>query len=126
MTSLIEGVLGKESYYSLFQQHHLAIVELFVRQRTGFLSPDAEVRNLASNVLIALAWAGHLDKFITHVSPVFSYSSLERLETLEALLIQEFDKISHYDLLYFSEITKGLAGTFDERDRASRESLLEL
>ncbi len=77
-------------------------------------------------MLVALAWSGHLDKFITHVSPVFSYSSIERLETLEALLIQEFDKISHYDLVYFSEITKGLAGTFDDRNKGCRESLLEL
>jgi len=76
--------------------------------------------------LVALAWSGHLDKFITYVSPVFSYSPLERLETLEALLTQEFDKISHYDLVYFSEITKGLAGTFDERNKECRYSLLEL
>ena len=87
MTSLIEKVLGRESYYSLFQSHHLAIVEIFVRQRTGFLSPDTQVRSLASNVLVALAWAGHLDKFISQVSPVFNYSSLQKLETLEALLI---------------------------------------
>jgi len=102
------------------------LVNIFFLQRSGLLSSDLEVRKLANNVLVALAWSGHLDKFIPHVTQVFNYQAIERLDKLESLLEQEFDKISHYELMYFSEITKGLTGTFDERDMTCRESVLEL
>lgn len=64
MTNLLESLFSRETYYDLFFKHHAILVEMFVMQRTGILSADDEVRKLASNILIAMAWSGHLDKFI--------------------------------------------------------------
>lgn len=57
------------------------------------------------------------------MSKIFNYQALERLDHLEALLVAEFDKIGHYDLMHFSEVTKGLIGTFDQRNKSCREAL---
>lgn len=73
MTDLLQSLFGRERYYGLYLKHHAFLVDLFVVQRTGILSADEEVRRLASNVLIAMAWSGHLDKFIKPMSKIFNY-----------------------------------------------------
>ena len=35
---------------------------------------------------------------------------------LEKIFIEEFDKISYYDLMYYSEISKDLLNVFSARD----------
>jgi hypothetical protein len=78
MTKMMEHTL--KDLYSLYQLHHASLVQMFVLQRTGILSPDQEVRKLASNVLVAMAWAGHLDKFVQQSSAIFNYSAIEKLD----------------------------------------------
>ena len=73
MTDLLQALFGRENYYGLFLKHHAFLVDLFVVKRTGILSADEEVRRMASNVLIAMAWSGHLDKFIKPMSKIFNY-----------------------------------------------------
>lgn len=48
--------------------------------------------------------------------PIFNYRPIEKLEKLEELLESEFEKISHYELMYYAEISKDLFGVFDEKD----------
>ena len=50
--------------------------------------------------------------------PIFNYRPIEKLEKLEVLLEHEFERISHYELMYYSEISKNLFGVFDERNAA--------
>lgn len=126
MTNSLEKVFGHQNYYSLFQLHHWSLVDCFLRQRTGILSPDAEVRSLASNVLVAMAWAGHLDKFIQHMVPIFNYRPIEKLEKLEELLESEFEKISHYELMYYAGISKDIFGVFDEKDVQCKKKVLAI
>lgn len=80
MTDKLQSILTTQAYYSLFQQHHECLVEVFLKQRTGILSPNQEVRHLAQNVLVTMSWSGHLDKFLQFVGPIFNYSAIERLD----------------------------------------------
>jgi hypothetical protein len=41
---------------------------------------------------------------------------LEICQKLEKIFLDEFDKISFYDLMNYSDITKDLLSTFKERD----------
>ena len=41
------------------------------------------------------------------------------LNKMEVLLQQEFDRISHYDLMFFSEMSKDLLKLFGPRDAQS-------
>lgn len=58
--------------------------------------------------------------------PIFNYKPIEKLEKFEQMLVNEFEKISHYELLYYSEISKNLEGLFDGKDAASRTSIFQL
>ena len=60
---------------------------------------------MAINVLIQLAWSGHLETIIVSMGPILNYKPIEMIEKLENLFISEFDKISHYDLVLYSEMT---------------------
>lgn len=48
--------------------------------------------------------------------PVFNYKPVEMLDKLETLLKAEFDKISHYDLLFYAGITREMAQMFKDKD----------
>ena len=38
------------------------------------------------------------------------------LDKMEELLKSEFDRISHYDLMFYSEMSKDLIQIFDKKD----------
>jgi hypothetical protein len=43
---------------------------------------------------------------------------------MEKLLQNEFEKMSHYDLMFYSEMTKDMQGFYKEKDETSiRQSL---
>ena len=48
--------------------------------------------------------------------PVFNYKPIETLDRLETLFRNEFDRISHYDLLFYSEMTKDMLLIYREQD----------
>jgi len=59
-------------------------------------------------VLALVGWAGLLERVISEMMPIFNYKPVEMLDKLEKLLINEFNKISHYDLMFYAEITRDL------------------
>jgi hypothetical protein len=63
------------------------------------MSPNRTVSKVAVNVLTMLGWAGELETILIEISPVLDYKPIEMLEKLENLYLQEFDRISHYDLM---------------------------
>jgi len=48
--------------------------------------------------------------------PIFNYKPVEMLDKLEKLLISEFDKISHYDLMFYAEMTRDMIGMYKDKD----------
>lgn len=95
-----------------------------MRRRTGILSENAAVRHIAKNLLVLLSWAGQLEKVLANVGPIFEYKPIQMLNKMEALLKQDFDKISHYDLMFYSEVSKDLLKLFGDRDKVSEDSAL--
>jgi hypothetical protein len=58
--------------------------------------------------------------------PIFNYKPVEMLDRLETLLNNEFDRISHYDLLFYSEMTKDMLSMYKEQDeKATKQTLCE-
>lgn len=51
--------------------------------------------------------------------PIFDYKPIQMLNKMEFLLHQEFDRISHYDLMFYSEMSKDLFKLFGKRDETS-------
>lgn len=98
-------------------EHCEFIVNHYLLERTGILSPDPTVRQIGVNVLALLGSEGLLDKVLPQMMPIFNYKPVEMLDKLETLLNSEFDKISHYDLLFYAGITRDMAGMFDEKDK---------
>lgn len=88
----------------------------YLLERTGILSPDPTVRAIAVNVLALLGSEGFLDRVLPPMMPVFNYKPVEMLDKLETLLKAEFDKISHYDLLFYAGITREMAQMFKDKD----------
>jgi len=64
--------------------------------------------------LILVSWAGLLDELIPQMIPVFNYKPIETLDRLETLFRNEFDRISHYDLLFYSEMTKDMSQIYKD------------
>ena len=58
--------------------------------------------------------------------PIFNYRPIEKLEKLEELLESEFEKISHYELMYYAGISKDLFGVFDEKDVQFKNNVLAI
>ena len=112
----LECLMTKDTLHNLFRVHADRMNEQFLRRRTGILSPDLMVRRLAINILICLGWAGQLDKMLPHMEPIFNYKPIQMLDKMETLLKQEFDRISHYELLFYSEMSKDLLQIFKEKD----------
>ena len=106
--SVIEKLLTRERVAELFQTNVDRFIDQFVRRRTGILSDNSKVRHIAKNILVMLSWSGGMEKLLPHMVPLFDYKPIEMLNKMEVLLQQEFDKIQHYDLMFYSEMSKDL------------------
>jgi len=58
--------------------------------------------------------------------PIFNYKPVEMLEKVEKLFIAEFDKISHYDLMFYAEMTRDMLGMYSEKDTKCIKQILNL
>jgi len=93
-----------------------ALVQHYLLDRTGILSPDTTVRQIAVNILALMGSEGLLDKILPQMVPIFNHKPVEMLDKLEKLLLQEFDRISHYDLMFYAEMTRDMQGMFRDKD----------
>ncbi len=48
---------------------------------------------------------------------VLNYKPLEMAQKLEKIFKEEFEKISFYDLMMYSEVSKDLLHVFDDKDK---------
>ena len=113
----IEAGLAKCGTY--FERSSKTIVEECLFKRSGILSPEKLVRTTAANVLICMGWSGHLALYISHMKPVFNYKAIEMLDKMEALFrTGTLDRVPHYELTFFAEMTKDLLKVFHPKDKA--------
>lgn len=49
--------------------------------------------------------------------PIFNYKPVEMLDKLEKLLVSEFDKISHFDLMFYADMTRDMLSSYQEKDK---------
>ena len=108
----------------MFDQHSDAIIEQFLKQRSGILSENLRVRQIAKNILIFFSWTGFMEKLLPEMTPIFQYKPIQMLNKMEYLLKQEFDSMSHYDLMFYSEISKDLLKVFGTKDVATVKKAL--
>lgn len=108
--------ISKMPFKAMVEDNCDVLINQFLKERTGILSPDTTVRQIAVNVLGLMCNAGFLSKILPEMMPIFSYKPVEMIEKLEKLLVSEFDKISHYDLMFYAEITRDMLGMYKEKD----------
>ena len=85
-----------------------------------------KVRNIATNILTCVGWAGFLEQILANVEPLINYKPIQMLDKFEQLLNQEFETISHYDLMAYADLTKGLLKMYDSSDEKITEKALRL
>ena len=123
---VLEKQITEEKLQSLFEQWIDQMIEQFLKRRTGILSDNSTVQHIAKNMLVYMSWAGKLEQVVKEMVPIFEYKPIQMLYKMEALFKQEFDTISHYDLLFYSEMTKDLLRMFASRDETSIKVALRL
>ena len=97
------------------------LVNFAIIERTGILSPDLTIRATAVNIATILGSYGQLSLIIGHIATILNYKPFELATKLEAVFREEFDRISHYNLLYYADITKELLVIFNEKDEAIQQ-----
>lgn len=113
-----------DHYLHMFNKCKDQIIKRFLKDRTGILSPNESVRKIAANVLICLGTTGFLNHLLPQVGPILNYKPIEMLDKLETLLQAEMDKIPHFQLMYYSEITKDLFKIYNTKDDDSIKKAL--
>ena len=120
----LEKVLTRDKVRDMFMGHSERIIEQFLKRRTGVLSDNSKVRHMAKNVLILFSWAGQMESLLPEMVPIFDYKPIQMLNKMEGLLHQDFDRISHYDLMFYSEMSKDLLKLFASRDAITERQAL--
>ena len=110
----------------MLHQNADALITQFLKERTGILSPDLTVAKIAENVLRLMGAEGCLHKILPEMMPIFNYKPVEMLEKVEKLFIAEFDKISHYDLMFYAEMTRDMLGMYSDKDAKCIKQILNL
>ena len=107
---------GKLSNYFVSTQTEL--VEYAIRSRSGILSPNPVLRGMAINIGVALSSQKLITAFIDDIATIMNYKPLEMAQKLEKIFLEEFERISFYDLMMYSEVSKNLLNVFKDRDMA--------
>ena len=71
---------------------------------------------MAVNIGVALAHQNLITSLMPDIIKVLNYRPLEMTQKLEKIFKEEFDRISFYDLMMYSEVSKDLLNVFNERD----------
>lgn len=101
---------------SYFQKYFDDIVQYALVERTGILSPNVTLREIAKNMLICLGWQGYLGDFIGKLVVILDYRPVELAVKLRATIKKEASVIGPYDMMFYSEVTKDLLRLLDEKD----------
>lgn len=107
---------GKLSNYFVSTQTEL--VDYAIRSRSGILSPDPVLRAMAINIGVALSSQKLITAFIDDIATIMNYKPLELAQKLEKIFLEEYERISFYDLMMYSEVSKDLLLVFKDRDLA--------
>jgi hypothetical protein len=107
---------GKLSNY--FVSTQVELVDYAIRSRSGILSPDPVLRALAINIGVALSSQKLLTAFLDDIATIMNYKPLELAQKLEKIFLEEYERISFYDLMMYSEVSKDLLNVFKDRDAA--------
>ena len=94
----------------MFEKNQEFLIQRFIRDRTGILSPNATVQALAINVMVLMGWAGLLSSLLPAMMPLLNYKSVELLGKLDTLINNEFERISFYELQAYANYSKKLLG----------------
>lgn len=108
---------GKLAQY--FEANQKALVDFAIRERSGILSHNATLRSLSINIGVVLASQNLFEAFIDDLAKIMNYKPLEMIQKLEKVFVEEFDRISFYDLMFYSEVAKDLLNVFSARDIAT-------
>jgi len=79
--------ITKMPWQEMLSNHCNELVQHYLLDRTGILSPDATVRQIAVNILALMGSEGLLDKILPQMVPIFNHKPVEMLDKLEKLLL---------------------------------------
>lgn len=122
----LQKLFGEDKLSDIFQEHNAQLIDQFMKSRTGLLCPVPKVRNIAQKILTCVGWAGFLEQILANVEPLINYKPIQMLDKFEQLLNQEFETISHYDLMAYSDLSKGLVKMYDSSDEDLIKKALRL
>ena len=112
----LEEIYPQGKLQAYFEKSQQALIEISIRSRTGILSHDSTLRQMAVNIGVALANQNLIASLMPDIIKVLNYRPLEMAHKLEKIFREEFDRISFYDLMMYSEVSKDLLNVFSERD----------
>ena len=69
----------KLPWTEMLEENFDFLIQIFLRDRTGILSPDPIVRQIAVNILSQMGQAGLLLKILPEMMPIFNYKPVEML-----------------------------------------------
>ncbi len=72
---------------------------------------------MSINIGVCLAQQNLLVTLMPDLIKVLNYKPLEMTQKLEKIFKEEFEKISFYDLMMYSEVAKDLLHVFDDKDK---------
>jgi hypothetical protein len=101
---------------SYFQKYFDEIVQYALVQRTGILSPNDTLRDIAKNMLVCLGWQGYLGHYIGKLVTILNYRPVELAVKLRATIEKEASVMGPYDMMFYSEVTKDLLKLLNEKD----------
>ena len=102
---------------SYFETSQAALVDYAIKSRSGILSHDLTLRGMAINIGVALSSQKLITTFIDDIATIMNYKPLEMAQKLEKIFTEEFERISFYDLMMYSEVSKDLLNVFKDRDQ---------
>jgi len=113
----LEELFPQGKLCSHFESVSAPLIDYAFRSRSGILSPNPTLRAMAINIGVALSSQKLMTAFIGDVVTILNYKPLEMVNKLERIFREEFDRISFYDLMLYSEVSKDLLNVFRERDQ---------
>jgi hypothetical protein len=110
---------------SYFRKYFDDIVQYALVQRSGILSPNETLRQIAKNMLICLGWQGYLRNYIEKLVTILNYKGVEHAIKLRALIKKAASGIGPYEMMFFSEVSKDLLKLMEPKDTQIQQQELQ-
>ena len=84
------------------------------------------MKQTAINILSALGHYGYFEELSGYIEPLLEYKSLELISKTEAIIKEEFQRMSFFNTQYFADVSRDLKLLFRDADEKGKRLFLGL